>query len=93
MSIEETRAVFEAFKAASNERWLDPEATVSLYSEEGKRTAFGGRDMLDVETAYRVAFPDWQREFNRVVIGEDGFACVSRFRRPTTGPFVGRASH
>ncbi|WP_343391321.1 ester cyclase [Candidatus Amarobacter glycogenicus] len=89
MSIEETRAVFEAFKAASNERWLDPEATVSLYSEEGKRTAFGGRDMLEVETAYRVAFPDWQREFNRVVIGEDGFACVSRIRATHTGPFLG----
>lgn len=89
MSIEETRAVFEAFKAASNERWLDPEATVSLYSEEGKRTAFGGRDMLEVETAYRVAFPDWRREFSRVVIGEDGFACFSRVRATNTGPFLG----
>lgn len=89
MSIKESRAVFEAFKAASNERWLDPDATVSLYSEEGKRTAFGGREMLEVETAYRVAFPDWQREFSRVVIGEDGFACVSRIRATNTGRFMG----
>lgn len=89
MSIEQTREVFEAFRAASNERWLDPEATVSLYSEEGKRTAFAGRDMLEAETAYRVAFPDWRRDFGRVVVGENGFACLSRVRATNTGPFMG----
>lgn len=89
MSIEETRAVFEAFKVASNELWLDPQATVSLYSEAGQQSAFGGRDMLEVESAYRVAFPDWRRDFTRVVIGEDGFACVSRIRATNTGPFMG----
>lgn len=92
MTIEETRAVFEAFRASCNERWLDVDAMVSLFSDEGT-AAFGGREALrQSELGMRGAFPDMTREFQRVVIGDDGFATVSRMRGRNTGPVFGRAA-
>ena len=89
MSIEETQRVFEAFARASNEEWSDVDSMVSLFSEDGA-APFGGIDGLrEFETSYRVAFPDWHREFTRVVIGDDGFAVVSRIRATNAGPYLG----
>lgn len=89
MSIEQTRAVFEAFKASCNERWLDVDAMVSLFSDEAA-DAMGGRETLRrTELNLRGAFPEMSRAFQRVVIGEDGFAMVSRLSGENTGPVFG----
>jgi len=91
VTIAQTQQIFEAFRIASDERWSDPEAMVALYSDAGAAAAYGSRDaMRHAETAWRIAFPDWRRDFTRVVIGEDSFAVVSRIRATNTGPFGGR---
>ncbi|MBI5948546.1 MAG: ester cyclase [Chloroflexi bacterium] len=90
MSIEETRKVFEAFRAASNERWPDVEAYVSLFSDEAALKAYGGREtMREGELAWRGAFPDWRMEFTHVVVGEDSVAFVARATATHTGPLMG----
>lgn len=90
MSIEETRALWEKFKAADQAH--DAEGTAAVYAEDVvfKGTGLRGRAALtSFDASFFAAFPDYRREYVQEVIGEDTIAFAHHYTATHTGPWMG----
>lgn len=90
MSIEETRALWEKFKAADQAH--DAEATAELYADDVVfvGTPLKGRAALRrFDGSFFAAFPDYQREFLTEVVAEDTIVFVHRYTATHSGDWLG----
>lgn len=90
MSIEETRALWEKFKAADQAR--DAEGTAAVYAEDVvlKGTPLRGRETLrKFDAGFWAAFPDYRREYLQEVVEDDSVALVWRVTATHHGRWMG----
>lgn len=90
MTSDETRALWEKFKAADQAH--DAEAISQLYAKDvgGPGFPFRGREALrKFDSAFYAAFPDYQREYLKEVIEGDTAAIVWRYTATHTGRWMG----
>ncbi|MBE7519067.1 MAG: ester cyclase [Thermoflexaceae bacterium] len=92
MTIEETRAVWERFKAADQAH--DADGTAAAYAEDVvlKGTPLRGREMMkQFDAGFWAAFPDYRREYLQEVISDDRVALAWRVTATHTGEWMGIA--
>jgi len=90
MSIQETRNLWEEFKAADQAH--DAEAISAMYAEDVvfTGTPLRGRAALkQLDATFYAAFPDYRREYLTEVIGDDTIAFVHHYTATHTGPWFG----
>lgn len=93
MSTEETRALWERFKAADQSH--DPEGTAAVYAEDValEGTALRGRETLKrFDASFFAAFPDYHREILQEIVTEDRIAFVYRYTATHSQDWLGIAA-
>ncbi len=90
MSVDETRAVWERFKAADQAH--DAEAMKAVYAEDVvlKGMPLRGRDaVVGLDGFFFAAFPDYRREYLQDLIGDEAVAFTWRMTGTHSGRFFG----
>ena len=93
-SLSETEVIWEKFKTAEKQ-WADPEPMVLLHSEDFdlNNGAVKGREGLrSFEISFREGFPDWQREYLDVAVGDGIIAFRWHAAGTHLGPFFGNSA-